>query len=467
MMNATTDMGPEYSEHCGGLKTPTEMIMIQFLETDLQREVSTVMKDTMGRGKSAGLAVGRCGAGILLLALALPWAAGAGAAEFEMRIDGNKRTKSDHIRYLAQECLDKQEAKLSPDVDASKLEQCLMNSELFTEVSVTAEEVLTIAVTDRWTLIPLPFVRSQEDSTNIGGFVMDSNFLGRGQLIVLGATFGSLGDTYFAMLRDPSVAFTDWTSRAMYIQDFGDIFRYEGDVKVDGYHQKERTLSLSPGYQFTPDLEGRVILGYTTRDYEDAEDFETVPEDYRFWSAGLGVEYDAADYKFYFREGHRVKAEIRHQFARSGEGDPTLSGEVEWDWQLPFPGRNVLKISCEGMAVDSDAAVDSFQLGGRKSLRGVQDKGLWVQYLAGAVVDYHLPLWEGRWGTWAAGPFASYATYKPAAGDADGGWQDTVSYGLGLFYYLKKVAFPGVGIVIGRNEDFLGNFVTFQIGFGY
>jgi hypothetical protein len=384
-----------------------------------------------------------------------------------MRIEGNKRTKSDHIRYLAEACLEEAGAEGIGDVDGPKLEQCLLNSQLFTEVRVSTDEGLTISVTDRWTLIPFPFVRSQEDSTNIGGFVMDSNFLGRGQLIVLGATFGSLGNTYFAMLRDPSVAFTDWTSRVMYIQDFGDIFRYEGDSKVDGYRQKERTLFLSPGYQFNPDLEGRASLGFTTRDFEDAGDFETVPEDYRFWSAGLGVELDAADYKFYFSEGYRVKAEIRHQFARSGGGDPTLSGEVEWDWQLPFPGRNVLKISSEGMAVNSDTAIDSFQLGGRKSLRGVQDKGLWVQYLAGAVVDYHLPLWEGRWGTWAAGPFASYAIYKPAADDADGGWQDTVSYGLGLFYYLKKVAFPGVGIVAGRNEDFSGNFVTFQLGFGY
>jgi len=62
----------------------------------------------------------------------------------------------------------------------------------------------------------------------------------------------------------------------------------------------------------------------------------------------------------------------------------------------------------------------------------------------------------------SAAPGAAYVYQR-----ADGGWQDTISYGLGLFYYLKKVAFPGVGIVAGRNEDFSGNFVTFQIGFGY
>jgi outer membrane protein assembly factor BamA len=341
-----------------------------------------------------------------------------------------------------------------------------MNSELFTEVRVTPGDPLAIEVNDRWTLIPLPFVRSQEDSTNIGGYVIDSNFLGRGQLIVLGATFGSLGSTYFAMTHDPSVAFTDWTSRAVYLQDFGDILRYEGDVEIDGYHQKERNISLLPGYQFTPDLEGRALLSYTTRDYEEAESFGTVPEDYRFWTAGLAVELDKSDFRFYFRKGHRVELQIRHQFARSGEGDPTLSGQIEWDWQRPLPGRNVLKVRCDLMGVNSDAPVDSFQLGGEKSLRGVQEKGLWAQYLAGAVVDYHLPLREGRFGTWAAGPFVSYALYKPAAGGGETGWEDTFSYGLGIFYYLKKVAFPGIGITAGRNGDFSGNFVAFQIGFG-
>ena len=34
----------------------------------------------------------------------------------------------------------------------------------------------------------------------------------------------------------------------------------------------------------------------------------------------------------------------------------------------------------------------------------------------------------------------------------------------GLFYYLRKVAFPGIGIVAGRNEDFSGSFVSVQIG---
>ena len=102
-----------------------------------------------------------------------------------------------------------------------------------------------------------------------------------------------------------------------------------------------------------------------------------------------------------------------------------------------------------------------------RSLWRVQDKGLWVQYLAGALLEYHLPLHQGRWGTWAAGPFASYAYYKPAEGSTEEGWQDTAAYGLGLFYYLKRIAFPGVGIVAGRNEDFSGNFVTFQLGFGF
>jgi outer membrane protein assembly factor BamA len=405
---------------------------------------------------------------LILSALILLFSAdevSANTLSLEARLEGLERTQPRHLRSLLDECLEKQSAKELESIDLPELDQCLLNSELFSSVDSRAEEVLVLEVKERWTLIPLPFFRSQEDSTNVGGFLMESNFLGRGQLLVLGATFGSLGNSYFAMLRDPSFAFTDWTSRTIYLQDSGDVFFYEGDEKIDGYHQKEKSFSLTPGYRFTPDFEGRAFLGFTERDYEEAQPFATRPENYRFWTAGLEVELDAADYKFYFSKGHKLELEIRRQFARSGEGDPTLAGEVEWSWQSPFPGKNILKVGVEGMAVDSDAAFDSFQLGGEKSLRGVQEKGLWAQYLAGIVLDYHIPVWEWPLGTWAAGPFLAYAAYRPPEGFDQGGWEDTVSYGAGLFFYLRKVAFPGVGVVAGRNSDFSGTFVTVQIGF--
>jgi outer membrane protein assembly factor BamA len=405
----------------------------------------------------------------LSLALMAPAFSGspslASSFQPEVKFDGLKRTKPQHLRSLLDECLEEQGVHRLAAVDQAELDQCLMNSELFSAVSSSIDDVISVTVKERWTLIPLPYFRSQEDSTSVGAFLMESNFLGRGQLLVLGATFGSLGNSYFFVHRDPSVAGTNWISRLMYIQDQGDIFLYEGDEKAGGYYQKEKTFSIAPGYEFTPSLEGNLILGYTDRDFDDAESFGTVPEPYHFWSAGIGLELDRTDFKFYFREGHKVELEILHQFARSGDGDPAPSWQFRWDWHRTLIGRNVAKLNVESVGIGSDSVVDSFKVGGHKALRGVQDKGLWAQYLAGAVLDYHLPLREGRFGTWAAGPFLSYALYRPPGGLDANGWQDTVAYGVGLFYYLRKIAFPGIGIIVGKNEDFSGNFVSVQIGF--
>ena len=403
---------------------------------------------------------------ITSLLLALPVSpARASALLQEASFEGLKRTKPQHLRLLLEECLEEQSPSSLADIDQPELDQCLMNSELFSSVESQIDDLIKVTVKERWTLIPLPFFRSQEDSTSIGAFLMESNFLGQGQLLVLGATFGSLGNSYFFVHRDPSVAGTDWIIRTMYIQDQGDIFLYEGNDKVGGYYQKERAFSITPGYEVTPSLEGSLILGYTDRDYDDAEPFGTNPEPYHFWSAGLGLELDRTDFRFYFREGHKVELELLQQFARSGDGNAASSWNFRWDWHRTLLGRNVAKLNVESVGISSDRVEDSFKLGGQKALRGVQDKGLWTQYLAGAVIDYHLPLREGRFGTWAAGPFLSYALYLPPEGLDVNGWEDTMAYGVGLFYYLKKVAFPGIGIVAGKNDDFSGSFVSVQIGF--
>jgi len=403
----------------------------------------------------------------LLLALALHPSAAASIVTPEMSFEGNRRTRTAYLRSLVGECLEDQGVESLEEVDAGELEQCLLNSELFSQVTVSIDAGIAVAVRERWTLIPLPYFRSQEDSKSAGAFLMESNFLGRGQRLVLGATFGDLGNTYFFLLRDPSVAFSDWTSRVLYLQEVGDIFRYEGEEKVEGFHQKERTVSVAPGYQFTRALEGRVFVGYTDREYRETDSFGGEPDDYRFWTAGLGLELDGTDYKFYFREGHKADLRVLTQVARSGGGERAHSYEFEWEWGRPLIGRSVAKLVVESVGTSSDDAVDSFKLGGRGSLRGVQDKGLWAQYVTGAVIDYHIPVGGGRLGTWAGGPFFAYALYRPPEGVGEDGWRQSMSYGLGLFFYLKRIAFPGVGVVVGRNEDFSGSFVTAQVGFGF
>jgi len=39
------------------------------------------------------------------------------------------------------------------------------------------------------------------------------------------------------------------------------------------------------------------------------------------------------------------------------------------------------------------------------------------------------------------------------------------SYGIGSYFFLKKIAIPGIGLVIGTNTEYQDSFFKFTIGF--
>ena len=393
-------------------------------------------------------------------------AATVASARFAPEIDvqDNTRTPSSYVLNLVHDCLETQGVEALDAIDVPALEQCAIDSELFSAVTVTVDTAVLIAVEERWTLIPVPFFQSQQDSRRFGLFLIESNLLGRGKLLVAGATFGNRGNSFLLVLKDPSIAFSDWTARMVLRRGDEDVFRYEEDEKIDGFLQQEGVVRVQPGYQWVPHLELGWFGEYVDRQYRDANSFTTDLVDYSYWNTGPALEYDRTKYRFYFREGHKARVRVGRQFARSSGGADVASYELEYDWQIPLLGDNVLKFNLGSAGTSSSDLRDSLKMGGDGPLRGVERNGLWARHVAGVSVDYQLPLWQGRFGTWAAAPFVCYARYHPPEG---GGWQISRALGAGLFLYLKKIALPGIGVAAGYNPDFSGGFVDVQVGFGF
>ena len=133
------------------------------------------------------------------------------------------------------------------------------------------------------------------------------------------------------------------------------------------------------------------------------------PEDYHFWVTGPTLEFDFTEYKFYFQQGHRVELALNQQFARSGGGRDATGYQLTYDWQQRLGWRNVLKLNAVVAGTSSADLRDSYKIGGDGPLRGIEGGGLWVRHAAGAALDYQIPLWQGDFGTWAAGPRSTWA----------------------------------------------------------
>jgi hypothetical protein len=38
------------------------------------------------------------------------------------------------------------------------------------------------------------------------------------------------------------------------------------------------------------------------------------------------------------------------------------------------------------------------------------------------------------------------------------------AYGVGIHLYINTIAVPGFGIEVGRNDEFMGDFINFSVG---
>src|SRR5690606_20478624 len=121
--------------------------------------------------------------------------------ESNLLIRGNTRTKTSYIEGLYSSC-----KEMEQDDDLELMEKCLLNSRLFSKVELNRNRDITIVeVEERWTLIPIPYARSDRGENKVGLFLLERNLFGRGKMMVFGGAIGERSQSLFLMYRDPEI----------------------------------------------------------------------------------------------------------------------------------------------------------------------------------------------------------------------------------------------------------------------
>ncbi|WP_455210318.1 hypothetical protein [Kaarinaea lacus] len=387
--------------------------------------------------------------------------------EPQLKIKGNEKTKRSYLKARVNECLEEQDVLQWNDVDSDELRQCILDSRVFSEVEVNIDAPLVeLTVKERWTVIPIPFVRAQRDSNRFGFFLFDSNFLGRGKQAVIGASTGNRGNTFFTLYRDPSISYSKWTGLLKFKKGQEDYLRYELENEIDGYSEKEDTGEIRVGYKPSPWLEVALQMEFTQRSFDVLEPYTLSLDDYRFIYAGPFLGYDHTDFHFYFQQGHKFRLELGSQAYRDDSASPVTQYQLIYDWQHAVYSKHALQLHFESRAKNTDDVRESYKLGSNLGFRGVESAGIWAKQAHSMSVDYKIPVLDIKYGTWTVGPFIDYATFKEFDADiTDNNNKESFAYGISAFMFLKKIALPGIGIVVGRNDRYLGDFVSVAIGF--
>lgn len=385
--------------------------------------------------------------------------------DVEVKVEGAKRTKPRLVESLVEKCIEKEGFKTWAAVDGARLGQCISNTRLFKKVEVRVNRPeIDVTIIDRWTLIPIPNFYASDGKRSAGFFVFDSNFLGYGKTVGAGGGVSTEGNTFSLMYSDQSVNFTDYTVTVMAFGSNTETAAYVGQDLVYGYEKTETGFFISPGYEITPSLDASISFGYGDRKYSVLDSF-AVPGDYQSTSIGCRMSYRNADYKLFYNDGLSASIMWFSQVHRSDGRDNVSQAMASLEWDVTLFEKHALQLGLHGALESDNGNPGDVSTHGRgKGYRGIEPNGLWTRKIAAASADYQIPVAKTGHGTFTVAPFVDYGTFKPFFPSNGSNY---MAYGIGAYYFINFINLPGIGVVVGRNQDFMGTFASVQAGMGF
>ncbi len=376
---------------------------------------------------------------------------------FQYEIEGNKRTANSYIEKLASRCLEK--------IELDELDQCLVNSKLFSEVKIKRhKDVIQIEVKERWTLIPIPIFGAGGETTRFGMMILESNAFGHGKMVMLGGSVGDDGHLAMMMYKNESVRLTNWTAQLLGTLYKQDQYSYYKKEKLYGYHQDRSSILGGFGYRLSKDLSVALNVGYGHNRFDSGLNVDK-PKNFDAIYLVEKIEYKGGRYKFYFEEGINFTLVIAHQAIRDDSSKKLFQPGILIDWQRETWARQVLQVSFEAAYSNLNDIRNSLEEGQKRGFRGTETSSLWLNRYLSLSLDYQIPIKRASYGTWTIAPFMDIARFKSIV-DLNG-IESLISYGLGGYLFLKNIAIPGVGLELGYNSKFRGEFVNVSIGFSF
>ena len=326
----------------------------------------------------------------------------------------------------------------------------LAKMNLFSEYRIDTEESaedgvrVSITVEEKWTLIPLPFLLYTDGSLAGGLFFLESNFLGRRQILVSGFTY--IKKEAFGLLtyRNPDIG----------IYGMGSGFSFVYTDSASGPGSIGFTAGLSK--MILPDTEAYVRAGYSLGRESSLLDGGTALTKLSF---PLRIKYDATVPVGVLSRGPYTLAEISPGWSVSS-GDPALSSRavVKYGW-VPAEKHNIELFGSAG--IDAMDFVFQSERGGGMGERTLPRNEILTGAIASADVSYQYVFWSNKAVSLTATGFLEGGMYSRErfrtpddfirnGTDLDG-YELYYGPGAGMRLYIRKVAVPAMGLDFGYN----------------
>lgn len=359
-----------------------------------------------------------------------------------LKIEGLKKTKESYVQRILSGYIGKKQS----EVDLKEVETVLQEQNLFSEINVSflPEEnseacALSIAVKEKITFIPLPFVSVSKDGT-MGGFVlMDMNALGKKYNYVAGGVFSKtiqMGMTSFSKpaLDFKHPGFSVGASVGNRNQEFNDFM---GNDYIS-FSSLTCSLNFAITEKFNRFFSASAGASYLLNKTWD-EDFDSIS----LWEGFSGFELKKTDWNGWFMITNSFTG--RGEWGYSTEGDFVHSYSGKIQVQVPVMEKSRVSMKIAG-AMDFNKDI-RFQSGKSAAGSSVLDSKFRTDRILGFYMDYERAVLQKK-----AATVSVYGSYESViARDVDDEIELAHGPGGGVLIYLKQIAFPAVALGFAYN----------------
>jgi len=367
----------------------------------------------------------------------------------DIQIKGLEKTKPS---VILSKCRVKPGEHLS-EFKAEHLVQKLRKTNIFRDVDVYYvpegdDVIINIDVKEKWSLIPMPVIKTSGDTRSFGAFVLDSNFLGYNKKLYTGGTWSNMGFNAQIGYIDPGILQSNFTMAVVFSGGQEIYENGSGDKDIYQEYQAQKWLCFSSlGYKFTDSI--TVSLTGLFRDVSIVNDYDksfNKPESGQSYSQGIKIFINNLYYSGFFNYGFTGSLEYSRGIPLSEDTLGYNYSKMGLNYSMKVFNTHLLKIMCSGGASNTPDIFEE-RIGGITGFKTLPAEKIAADYYYSSTVLYEIPLYRFSYLNLTVASFFEQGGFK----DDDNEMEYFYGPGGGLRFYLKRIALPALGFDVAYN----------------
>ena len=378
----------------------------------------------------------------------------------EMKIEGIKKTSRDLVLKDAGFLAGDKLSAFDPHRFATRLKKRNIFSEI--KISYTKENdsvIINTALKEKWTFIPLPMFYSNGDKTLYGIYLIESNFLGYGKTLLGGVAFSADDKSIIIGYMDSSVNDTRFATNFFFVYKDAIIENCTMDKTIfSEYKITQKSFSTDIGWTFTDEIKGFVSGGFISCDVDQGyDDSLNPPQSENFYRYGTYLSLNFLDYYEYLYYG--LRSIVRFYSYTSGKENNTYrAAYYEFDYSYKLFSYHKITLFSSG-AIGNRPPLLEDRLGGKNGSRTLTAGNMPADDYINYSIIYEYPLVKLKYGAFTTLLLWEQGIYS----NEDSKNNHYYGPGAGLLFYLKRIAFPAVGLNYAVNLKTKENEVSANI----